>query len=134
MNILKNRIILEIGDKLSPVIQHGFLRSEENVIPINFKHQKGEWENVCLIIFEDTLVYFMNGRCYAILLHRQMLLPWQMLVPYDIVANVIATEEDVKSSFIVSWQMLLPYDTVVDVKNHLSCMFQQCYLQMEEPL
>ena len=61
-----------------------------------------------------------------------MLLPWQMLWPYVIVADVIATEEDVKSSFIGSWQMLLPYDMVVDVKNHMNCTFQQllgrCYL------
>ena len=70
MNILKNRTLLEIGDKLLPVIQHGFLRSEENVIPINSEHQKGVWENVCLIIFENTLVYFLNGRCYTILLCR----------------------------------------------------------------
>ena len=65
MNILKNRTLLELGDKLLPVIQNGFLRSEENVILINFKHQKGVWENVCLIVFEDTFIYFLNGRCYA---------------------------------------------------------------------
>ena len=89
--------------KLLLVIYHGFLRSEENVILINSEYQKGVWEYVCLIIFEDTFVYFLNCRCYAILLCRQMLLPWQMLLPYVIVADVIATEEDVKSSFIASW-------------------------------
>ena len=40
MNFLKNRTIFKLGDKLSPVIQHGFLRSEENVIVINFEHLK----------------------------------------------------------------------------------------------
>ena len=40
MNFLKNRTIFKLEDKLLPVIQHGFLRSEENVILINFEHQK----------------------------------------------------------------------------------------------
>ena len=38
---------------------------------------------------------FEIGRCYAILLYRQMLLLWQMLLPYDIVANVIALADAV---------------------------------------
>ena len=54
---------------------------------------------------------------------RQMLLPWQMLLPYTIVADFIATEEDVKSSFIASCQMLLPYDIVVDVKTTRDACF-----------
>ena len=58
MNNLKNRTLLERGDKLVPVIQQCFLRSEESVILINYEHQKGVWENDCLIIFEDTYVYF----------------------------------------------------------------------------
>ena len=33
---LKNRTIFELGDKLLPVFQHGFLRSEENVNRNNF--------------------------------------------------------------------------------------------------
>ena len=41
---------------------------------------------------------FEFGRCYAIVLYRQMLLPWQMLLPYVIVVDVITTEEDVTSS------------------------------------
>ena len=63
-----------------------------------------------------------------------MLLPWQMLVPNDIVANVIALADviaifyyimvaDVIATrkmfylFIAPWQMLLLYDIVVDVKT-----------------
>ena len=40
MNYLMNRTILELEDKLLPVIQHGFLRSEGNVVLINFEHLK----------------------------------------------------------------------------------------------
>ena len=38
-------------DKLSPVFQHGFLRSEENVIPVILNTIKGVWENVFHNIF-----------------------------------------------------------------------------------
>ena len=51
-------------------------------------------------------------------LYRQMLLPWQMLLPYGFVVDVITTEEDVTSSILAKCQMLLPYDVVVDVKLH----------------
>ena len=37
---------LELGDKLLPVIQHGFLRSEENAIQTILNTKKGVWENV----------------------------------------------------------------------------------------
>ena len=57
------------------------------------------------------------GRCYAIILYRQMLLPWQMLLPYDTLVDVIITEEDVTSTILAKWQMLLPYNIVVDVKT-----------------
>ena len=60
---------------------------------------------------------FEIGRCYAILLYRQMLLPWEMLPPYVIVVDVITTEEDVISSITAKWQMLFPYDVVVDVET-----------------
>ena len=43
-------------------------------------------------------------------------MPWQMLLPYDFVVDVITTEEDVTSSISAKWQMLLPYDVVVDVE------------------
>ena len=42
MNFLKNRTIFKLEDKLLPVIQHGFLRSEENVLLISF-----EYLNMC---------------------------------------------------------------------------------------
>ena len=49
-------------------------------------------------------------------------MPWQMLLPYDIVVYVITTEEDVISSISAKWQMLLPYDVVVDVETtHVAC-------------
>ena len=35
---LKNRTITELGEKLPPVFQHGFLRSEENANLNNFVH------------------------------------------------------------------------------------------------
>ena len=41
-----------------------------------------------MLIFK-IMFNFEYGWCYAILC-RQMLLPWQMLVPNDIVADVIA--------------------------------------------
>ena len=44
-------------------------------------------------------------------------MPWQMLLPYDIVVGVITTEEDVTSSISAKWQMLLSYDVVVDVET-----------------
>ena len=40
-----------------------------------------------------------------------------MLLPYDIVVDVVTTEEDVTSSITTKWQMLLPYDVVVDVET-----------------
>ena len=128
----------------SPVCKWMFLiLSEENVILINFEHQKWVWENVCLIIFVDTYVWFWNGRCYAILLYRQMLLPWQMLLPYDIVADVIALT-DVVAIFYCGrccnhWGRcyILYYSKVADVIaiwccgrcwNHMSCMLQHVVL------
>ena len=76
---------LDLGDKLLPVIQHGFLRSEENVIPIvlNIKKVYGKILNFIISIIE-------YGWCYCHIC-RQILLPWQMLMP------------------MILWQMLLPY-------------------------
>ena len=86
-----------------------------------------------MLIFKN-LFNFEYGWCFAILC-RQMLLPWQMLVPNDIVADVIALVDvitiflyyimvaDVIATrkmfhpFITAWQMLLLYDIVVDVKT-----------------
>ena len=47
-----NRTKFVGGDKLSPVIKHGFLRSEENVFPAIFEHPQGVWENVFLYNFQ----------------------------------------------------------------------------------
>ena len=58
MNFLKKRTIFKLEDKLLPVIQHGFLRSEENVILINFEHLKAYGKNMCPVIFVDTYVWF----------------------------------------------------------------------------
>ena len=47
---------------------------------------------MCVLQCFWTLIFgFEFGRCYAIVLHRQMLLPWQILLPYDIVADVETT-------------------------------------------
>ena len=35
-----------------------------------------------------------------------MLLPWQMMLPYIIVVDVVTTEEDATSSITARWQML----------------------------
>ena len=48
MNYLKNRTIFELGDKLLQVFQHGFFRSKENVILINFEHLK-VYGKICVV-------------------------------------------------------------------------------------
>ena len=69
--LLKQKIFL-FGDKLSPVIQHGFLRSAENVYIHNFLVLFGK------ILFPIILFDGIIGRCYCLL--------WQMLMPlYKIV-------------------------------------------------
>ena len=47
-----NRTKFVRGDKLLPVIKHGFLRSEENVFPAIFEHPQSVWENVFLYNFQ----------------------------------------------------------------------------------
>ena len=60
---------------------------------------------MCPVIFCGCLCLVLNfGRCYAIVSYREMLLAWKMLLPYDIVADVIALAD-----------MVLSYDIVVDV-------------------
>ena len=56
INVLKNRTIFELEDKLLPVIQHGFLRSEENVILISFEHLK-MYGKMCILYFLWTLMF-----------------------------------------------------------------------------
>ena len=45
---------LDLGDKPLAVIQHGFLRSEENVVPAILNTKRGVWENV----FPQYFQYF----------------------------------------------------------------------------
>ena len=51
INFSRTGHFLDLGDKLLPAIQHGFLRSEENVIPTILNINKGVWENVDLYNF-----------------------------------------------------------------------------------
>ena len=57
-------------------------------------------------------------------------MPWQMLLPYAIVADVITTEEDVISSISAKWQMSLPYDVVVDVETMYIACYNMLFWQM----
>ena len=89
-DFLMNRTKFVGGNKLLPVIKHGFLRSEENVFPAIFEHPQGVWENVFLYNFQylcmvDVITIHV-GRFYClefvnILTLWQMLLPSQMLLP-----------------------------------------------------
>ena len=78
---------MKLEDKLSPVIQHGFLRSEENVILINFEHPKVYGKCVSCNFCGHLCLVLNFGGCYAIV--------------------------DVTSSITAKWQMLLPHDAVV---------------------
>ena len=64
--LLKQKIFL-FGDKLSPVFQHGFLRSAENVYLHNLLVLFGKI--LFHIIFPDIII----GNCLYLL--------WQMLLP-----------------------------------------------------
>ena len=73
-----------------------------------------------------------------LLLCRQMLLPYDIvadiialadILPHVIVVDVITTDKYVTSSIIASWQMLLPYDIVVDVET-MSCMLRHVIWQV----
>ena len=46
MNFLNNRTNTWIWRQAFASLQHGFLRSEENVVLNNFETSKGVWENV----------------------------------------------------------------------------------------
>ena len=75
---------MSVEDKLSPGLQHGFLRSEENVILNNF-NTLGVWVLVCLAIFLWTLV---NGdhiamavvKAIVLLADVVVLIVWQKLL------------------------------------------------------
>ena len=76
-----------LWDKLSPVIKHRFLRFEENVNLNNFPRLDGLWVLVCpVILWTCGVSWPQQGRC-AIVLYRQMLSLWQMLFPFDSVAD-----------------------------------------------
>ena len=62
-----------------------------------------------------------------------MLLPWQMLLPYVTVVDVITTEEDVTSSITARWQMLLPYDIVADVETTRIACHNMLYKRVNNP-
>ena len=72
-----------------------------------------------------------------------MLLPWQMLVPNYIVADVVALADVIAifivlwwqmllpqrkmfHPFIATWQMVLPYDIVVDVRTTEVACYNSC--------
>ena len=67
---LMNRTNFVGGDKLLPVIKHGFLRSEENVFPATFELTQGVWENVFLYNFQCLcmvgVITIHVGRCYCL--------------------------------------------------------------------
>ena len=93
-----NRSKILIWKQAFASLQHGFLRSEENVL-YNFETPEGVWENVSYNIltfifikplFEtDVMPQCYIGRCFA----------WQMLFAIWDVVDVITTEEDVISSY-----------------------------------
>ena len=66
LNVLKNRKIFGLGDKLLPVFKHGFLRSEENINLNNFQHMM-VYECWCVLQFYGHMMYCdqYHGRCYA---------------------------------------------------------------------
>ena len=119
-------------------LQHGFLRSVENVYIYNFVTPNGVWENVFLYNIDTYFLLSLLGRCYALLCHSRCFMPgrcylpfrmWQMLLPrgrcYPLifmvygrcslpfwnVAAVIAKRKILSSYFFISygWQMLFPY-------------------------
>ena len=117
INFLKNKAKFFIGRQAFTSLQHGFLRSEENVILYNFETPEGVWENVLTyniltLIFikplfkADVMPQCCTGTCYA----------WQMLLAMWDVADVITTEEDVISSY---------YLEVADVIANWCC--GKCY-------
>ena len=70
---------------LSPVIKHGFLRSEENVFPAIFGHTQGVWESVfpynfqCLCMVGVITIHVGKYYCLALFIKHT-----------SIVADVIA--------------------------------------------
>ena len=75
-----------------PVFQHGFLRSEENVIPVILDTIKGVWENVFPQYFQylcmtDVIIIHVSDLVISL-----MLLPIYcgiFVVLADVVANLL---------------------------------------------
>ena len=76
MHFLNNITNIWIWRQVFASLQHGFLRSEENVVLYNFETPKGVWENVvsCNILTllflktlfkTDVMPQCCLGRCYA---------------------------------------------------------------------
>ena len=78
-------------------LQHGFLRSVENVFIHNFVTPNGVWENAFLYnIDTHFLLLWLLGRSYALLCH------WQMLFAFWNVADVVAKRKMLSSYFCVT--------------------------------
>ena len=63
-------------------LQHGFLRTVENVFIHNFVTPNGVWENIFLHNIDTYFLFLLLGRCYACLCQWQMLLPGRCYMPY----------------------------------------------------
>ena len=65
---------------------------------------------MCAAILWTHMMYFdqNHGRCYAMVLYRQMVCLWQMLLPYDVAVDDKTTDADVITFSYAKWQMLLP--------------------------
>ena len=90
-----SRLILVDRDKLSPVIKHGFLRSEENVFPVICEHPQGVWENVFLYNFQYLcmvgVITIHVGRFYCL----------EDVNTLNIVADVIALADVIAMFYVL---------------------------------
>ena len=86
-NVLKNRTIFLLKDKLSPDFCHGFFWSEENVDLNYFPTHGGVWVLVCPWNFLGQMLILIDF--WQMLCHILYFLSWQMLLP-RLVADLIA--------------------------------------------
>ena len=56
-------------------LQHGFLRSVENVFLINFVTPNGVWENVLLYNIDACFLYNIDWQMLCLIVSWQMFLP-----------------------------------------------------------
>ena len=87
-------------------LQHGFLRSVENVFIHNFVTPNGVWGNIFFMILTLNFLLLLLGRCYALLCHGRCYCLADVICLTEIVADVIANRKLL--SYIYKWQMLLP--------------------------